>query len=112
MARGRWFPNDRRGVMRLAKKLAQLKPEGVVLEPSGGDERQLSEVLDEQRLPVALVNARHVREFARASGRLAKTDAIDADVLAHFAGAMKPEPPRLADPQTRKLRALITRRER
>jgi transposase len=104
-------PNDRRGVMRLAKKLAQLKPERVVLEPSGGYERELLERLDEKRLPVALVNARHVREFARASGRLAKTDAIDADVLAHFAEVMKPEPRRLADPQTRKLRALITRRE-
>jgi transposase len=103
-------PNDRRGVMRLAKKLAQLKPERVVLEPSGGYERQLLERLDEKRLAVALVNARHVREFARASGRLAKTDAIDADVLAHFAEVMKPEPRRLPDPQTRKLRALITRR--
>jgi transposase len=102
--------NDRRGVMRLAKKLAQLKPERVVLEPTGGYERQLLELLDEKRLPVALVNARHVREFARASGRLAKTDAIDADVLAHFAEVMKPEPRRLADPQTRKLRVLITRR--
>jgi transposase len=104
-------PNDRRGVMRLAKRLVQLKPECVVLEPSGGYERQLLGLLDEKRLPVALVNARHVREFARASGRLAKTDAIDADVLAHFAEVMKPEPRRLADPQTRKLRALITRRE-
>lgn len=103
-------PNDRRGVMRLAKKLAQLKPERVVLEPSGGYERQLLERLDEKMLAVALVNARHVREFARASGRLAKTDAIDADVLAHFAEVMKPEPRRLPDPQTRKLRALITRR--
>ena len=53
----------------------------------------------------------NVREFARASGRLAKTDAIDAAVLAHFAEVMKPERRRLPDPETRKLRALVTRRE-
>src|SRR6266446_8030188 len=55
-------------------------------------------------------NPRNIREFARASGRLAKTDAIDAAMLAHFAEVMKPELRRLPDPETRKLRALITRR--
>src|SRR5271163_3099432 len=77
---------------------------------SGGFEKLLQERLDEKGLPVAVVNPRNVREFARASGRLAKTDAIDAAVLAHFAEVMKPELRRLPDPETRKLRALVTRR--
>ncbi len=103
-------PNDRRGVTRLVRTISRLKPECVVLEPSGGYERKLLEQLSEEGSPVAMVNARNVREFARASGRLAKTDAIDAAVLAHFAEVMKPELRRLPDPETRKLRALITRR--
>lgn len=61
-------------------------------------------------MPVALLNPRNIREFARTSGQLAKTDAIDAAVLAHFAEVMKPELRRLPDPETRKLRALITQR--
>ena len=103
-------PNDRRGITRLVRTISRLTPECVVLEASGGYERRLLERLAEEELPVALVNPRNIREFARASGRLAKTDAIDAAVLAHFAEVMKPELRRLPDPETRKLRALITRR--
>jgi transposase len=58
--------------------ISRLTPECVVLEASGGYERGLLERLAEEELPVALVNPRNIREFARASGRLAKTDAIDA----------------------------------
>jgi transposase len=104
-------PNDRRGVTRLVKTIARLKPESVVLEATGGYERRLLERLAEAELPVALVNPHHVRQFARASGRLAKTDTIDAAVLAHFAEVMKPELRRLPDAETRKLRALVTRRD-
>jgi len=103
-------PNDRRGIARLVRTISRFTPECVVLEASGGYERRLLERLAEEELPVALVNPRNIREFARASGRLAKTDAIDAAVLAHFAEVMKPELRRLPDPETRKLRALITRR--
>jgi transposase len=77
------------------------------MEPSGGYERELLERLDQEGLAVAVVNARNIREFARASSRLAKTDVIDAAVLAHFAEEMRPKPRRLPDPQTRELRALI-----
>ena len=101
-------PNDRRGITRLVRTISRLTPECVVLEASGGYERRLLERLAEEELPVALVNPRNIREFARASGRLAKTDAIDAAVLAHFAEVMKPELRRLPDPETRKLRALIS----
>src|SRR6202158_6102575 len=103
-------PNDRRGITRLVRTISRFTPECVVLEASGGYERRLLERLAEEELPVALVNPRNIREFARDSGRLAKTDAIDAAVLAHFAEVMKPELRRLPDPETRKLRALITRR--
>lgn len=103
--------NDHRGVTRLVKLIGRSRPERIVLEASGGFEKLLQERLGEKGLPVAVVNPRNVREFARASGRLAKTDAIDAAVLAHFAEVMKPEPRRLPDPETRKLRALVTRRE-
>lgn len=102
--------NDRREIIRLVRTVSRLTPECVVLEASGGYERRLLERLAEEELPVALVNPRNIREFARASGRLAKTDAIDATVLAHFAEVMKPELRRLPDPETRRLRALITRR--
>jgi transposase len=102
--------NDPRGIIRLTRMLERSQPELIVLEASGGCEVGLLERLFAKELPVALLNPRHVRDFARASGRKAKTDAIDAEVLAHFAEVMKPEPRQMADPETRKLRALVTRR--
>lgn len=81
-----------------------------MLEASGGYEAALLERLLAKQLPVALLNPRHVRQFARTSGRLAKTDAIDAAVLAHFAEVMKPEPRRIGDADTRRLRVLVARR--
>jgi transposase len=68
------------------------------------------ERLSAEGLPVVVVNARQVREFARATGRLAKTDAIDAEILAHFAEAIEPEQRVMPDSQTRKLRGLLSRR--
>ena len=102
--------NDTRGISRLANLLKQAQPECVVLEATGGYELKLLERLLGESLPVAVANPRQVREFARASGRLAKTDAIDADVLAHYAAVMDPELRRMPDAQTRKLRALLARR--
>jgi transposase len=102
--------NDPRGIARLARMLQRLGPELVVLEASGGYEAALLERLLAKQVPVALLNPRHVRQFARASGRLAKTDAIDAAVLAHFAEVMKPEPRRIGDADTRRLRVLVARR--
>ena len=61
-------------------------------------------------LPVAVVNPRQARDFAKATGRLAKTDAIDAEVLAHFAQAIRPEVRELKDEQTQLLTALMSRR--
>jgi transposase len=81
-------PNHRRGLTRLVRKLVQSKADLVVMKPSGGYVCEFLERLDQEGLAVAVVNARHVREFARASGRLAKTDVIDAAVLALFAEVM------------------------
>ncbi len=102
--------NDARGISRLANVLKEAKPECVLLEATGGYELKLLERLLADSVAVAVANPHQVREFARASGRLAKTDAIDADVLAHYAAVMEPELRKMPDAQTRKLRALLTRR--
>jgi transposase len=82
----------------------------VVLEATGGFELMLLEKLSADSVPVVVVNPRQVRQFARASGRLAKTDTIDAAVLAHFAEVMQPSQRTLPDAKTRELRALLARR--
>lgn len=82
----------------------------VVVEATGGYQAALVASLALAKLPTAVVNPRQVRDFAKATGQLAKTDAIDADVLAHFGEALRPEPKRLLDEQTLALEALITRR--
>jgi len=102
--------NASRGISRLVNLLKREQPECVVLEATGGYELKLLERLLAEGLPAVVVNARQVREFARATGRLAKTDAIDADVLAHYAEALKPEQRTLPDLKTRELRALLGRR--
>jgi transposase len=102
--------NSSRGISRLVNLLKRAVPECVLLEATGGYELKLLERLLAEGLPAVVVNARQVREFARATGRLAKTDAIDADVLAHYGEAIKPEQRVMPDPQTRKLKALLARR--
>ncbi len=91
-------------------QIVPLKPSGVVLEATGGFEMLVAGELELAGLPVSLVNPRQVRSFARATGRLAKTDAIDAQVLAQFAEAVKPPVRPLPDANTRELRALVDRR--
>jgi transposase len=102
--------NGARGISGLVTALKAAAPECVLLEATGGYEFKLVERLLAEGLPVVVVNARQVRQFARATGRLAKTDAIDAEVLAHFAEAMEPEQRVMPDAQTRKLKALLSRR--
>jgi transposase len=102
--------NDRRGIARLVKMLERISPELIVLEATAGFESMLVERFEARKLPAVMINPRQIRNFARASGRLAKTDAIDAKVLAHFAEAMKPKVRAMPDPATRMLKALLTRR--
>lgn len=102
--------NDAPGLAELVKELQQLQTPLVVLEPTGGYERELVSSLVRAKLCFVVVNARQVRDFAKAVGKLAKTDRIDSDVLAHFGEAVRPEPRLLPEEDTAELDALITRR--
>lgn len=107
----RRFTNDDPGCRELASWLCESGPELIVLESTGGLEMQSAGVLASAGLPVVIVNPRQVRNFARAMGKLAKTDAIDALVIARFAQAVQPEVRPFKDDQTLELKALVTRRK-
>lgn len=94
----------------LGRQLLELEPKLILMEASGGFERLPLTVLQTAGLPVAVVNPRQVRDFARSLGYLAKTDAIDARVLAQFAAVLNPQPARLSDEAEELLRALEVRR--
>lgn len=102
--------NDPAGIAELVEQMKLLQPQLIVLEATGGLERPLVLTLAAAGLPVAVVNPRQVRDFARATGQLAKTDRIDAAVIAHFGEAIKPEVRPLSDDFTQQLDALVTRR--
>lgn len=104
------FSNDEAGIKVLVKRLGQMQPALIVLEATGGIERQVTGALASAELPVVVVNPRQVRDFAKATGQLAKTDAIDAGVLARFAEAVRPAVRPLPDEVSLELRALIARR--
>lgn len=94
----------------LVKKIRTLKPETIIIEPTAGFERSVVCALGHAGLPVAVVNPRQVRDFAKATGILAKTDKLDSLVLAHFGEAVKPEIRPLRDDETQALAELTTRR--
>ncbi len=104
------IPNTDDGIHDLVDRLVGLHPSLVVLEATGGLETPLTGALASAGLPVVVVNPRQVRDFAKATGKLAKTDAIDAHVLAHFAEAVRPTPRPLPDAQTQAISALMARR--
>jgi len=93
----------------LSARLGSLQPALIVVEATGGYETALVAELAGAGLPVAVVNPRQVREFARAAGQLAKTDALDARMLALFGERMRPQLRRLSNEQERALRALVAR---
>ena len=102
--------NDEVGIRALVKRLREIQPALIVLEATGGVERQVVRALASEELAVVVVNPRQVRDFAKATGRLAKTDSIDAEVLARFAEAVRPALRPLADAGSEELRALVARR--
>ena len=102
--------NDEVGIAELVKRLHALRPTLIVLEATGRLHVAAVGALAAATLPVQAVNPRQVRDFGKATGKLAKTDAIDARVLAHFADAVRPEVRPLADTQTQALSMLIARR--
>ena len=102
--------NDKTGIEGLIKRLREIQPALIVLEATGGVERSVTRALTSAELPVVVVNPRQVRDFAKATGHLAKTDRIDALVLARFAEAVRPALRPLPNQITLELRALIARR--
>lgn len=98
------------GLLQVVTRLQALSVQLVVVEATGGYEARVVAALATAGLPVALVNPRRVRDFARASGRLAKTDSLDARVLAEFAETMRPPTRPLPDVDTQHLAALMNRR--
>jgi transposase len=95
---------------RLVERLVAVAPALIVLEATGGYETVVASALAAVRLPLVVANPRQVRDFARATGRLAKTDALDAAAIAHFAEAVQPEPRPIADEQAQGLGELVARR--
>src|SRR6266568_3181798 len=102
--------NTESGIATVVAHLRIVKPTLIVLEATGGLERPLVRALVDATLPVVVVNPRQVRDFARATGQLAKTDALDAQVLARFGEAVKPQVRALRDAQAQALAALVNRR--
>jgi transposase len=103
-------PNDEAGLAALVERLTALAPALVVLEATGGLEVPAAAALAAAGLPAAVVNPRQVRDFAKAVGQLAKTDALDAQVLARFGEVVRPAPRPLPDADARALAALVARR--
>lgn len=101
---------DETGLHSLLARLSALSPALIVLEATGGLQLRLAGELAAAALPVAVVNPRQVRDFARATGLLAKTDRLDAAILARFAEAVRPEPRPLSDAHSQELKALVARR--
>jgi transposase len=107
----RWaVTNDDTGITALVRRLQEIVPQLIVLEATGGYQRAVVAALATAGLPVVVVNPRQARDFAKATGQLAKTDALDARALAHVAEAIRPAPRPLPDTQTEELRALLARR--
>jgi len=102
--------NDEAGIAELVRRCSALTPTRIVLEATGGYEAAAALALRQASLPACVVNPRMVRDFARAAGRLAKTDAIDAEVLALFGERLRPEVRPLQDDTVRELSSLLQRR--
>jgi len=106
----RQYTNDQEGMNKLIPWLKRIPVEVVVIEPTGGYEALVAAALSSRHVPVAVVNARQIRQYARATGKLAKTDSIDAEVMAEFAQAVKPEVRKLPDKETKDIRMVVSRR--
>jgi transposase len=105
------FANDQEGIDSLIEHLQEeARPELVILEASGRYERPAAAAIAAAGIPVAVVNPRQARDFAKATGRLAKTDRIDAQILARFAGAVGPKPSVIPDEEVLTLQAILARR--
>jgi transposase len=104
------FANNDAGISQLVRSLKELGTALVVVEATGGYEFSVAYTLNREGIPCAIANPREVRDFAKATKKLAKTDSIDAGVLAHFAAVFKPKPRAISDEQTQELEAILARR--
>ena len=104
------FANDPDGIKAICKKFSKLRPNLIIIEATGGLQIPVATALGLKKFPVVVINPRQARDFARAKGRLAKTDKIDAEILAFFGKQMEPEVRPLKDEQAQELSALMSRR--
>jgi transposase len=107
----RRFTADAAGLRELLAHLDQLRPTLVCVEATGGYERLLQQALHKRGVPTSTVNPRQIRDFARAAGELAKTDAIDAAIIARFAAVFKPDPDEPPSENQQRLNSLRARRQ-
>ncbi len=103
--------NDSEGIFKCVELCQKIQPGLVVMEATGGYEMPLASHLQAEGFGVAIINPRRIRDFARALGQMAKTDKIDAQVIAKFAATLEPMPHELISDNSRKLKALIARRK-
>jgi transposase len=105
------FCNDGNGIQQIVDYLKKNVPSLTVMEATGGLEALLAANLDAAQIPVVVANPRQVRDYARSVGKLAKTDNIDARILAEFSRDIHPEPRPLTDEQTKEIKAMLVRRQ-
>lgn len=105
------FSNDSKGIGKLHQWLSQFPQPAVVFESTGGLERWAAESLSAEGIPVSIVNATHIHNFAKASGTLAKTDRIDARTIAHYGECFKPTATVFASDLEQEVKAWVTRRK-
>ncbi len=106
----RQYSNDEEGIDKLTSRLKKISPLLVVMEPTGGLEAPLAAALTVEGINVAVVNARQVRDYARATGKLAKTDKLDAMVMAGFASVIKPPVRQFRDEEASEIKSIMGRR--
>jgi transposase len=104
------FVYDNEGLTALVRGQTELKPALIVIEATGGYEQRVVAVLAANQLPVVVVNARRIRDFAKATGRFAKTDSLDAAVLSDFGEKLRPRAGALPDESRDRLKAMLVRR--
>jgi transposase len=107
----RSFPNDESGITQIVAYLKKEVPTLTIMEATGGLEKLLAATLDAAQIPVVVANPRQVRDYARSVGKLAKTDNIDARILAEFSRDIHPEVRPLSDEQTQGIKAMLVRRQ-
>lgn len=104
------FSNDNVGIQQCLRRCQHIQPELIVMEATGGYESLLAATLQAEGLAVSVVNPRRIRDFAKASGQMAKTDALDARIIARYGAILQPAPTEQISDNARKLKALVARR--